>query len=229
MALYLYRNQIYSLAKALLSAMETSNTSIDQAISSWLNNIGVSLSDDARFILLSLLFLGLGFLLGRWLTSIKHKKTLTKIKKDFHNKQDKQQDEFDQQMDQLQASFAQLSQQALNSNNQSFLVLAREVFGKLQSQAENKLDNKERSFSEIVKPIQESLKKTDEQLKRLERDRAVSETKLSSQIEGMLQQQQFLQTETRNLSTALRRPEVRGQWGELTLKRLAELAGMSEQ
>jgi len=197
---------------------------IDQTISDWLASIGVVLSADARFIFLALLVLAIGLILGRWLSNIKHQKVVSQL----NTEMEKKQDEFDQQMDQLQGSFSTLSQQALQSNNQSFLTLAREVFGKLQIQAENQLTDKEKNFSQMVKPIQESLQKTDEQLKRLEKDRAISETKLTGQIEGLLQSQQFLQTETRNLATALRRPEVRGQWGELTLKRLAELAGMSD-
>lgn len=197
---------------------------IDQTISNWLERIGIVMSADARFIFIALILLVLGLLLGRWFSTLKHRQEIAEL----HSDLEKKQDEFDQQLDQLQGSFSTLSQQALQSNNQSFLTLAREVFGKLQSQAENQLTDKEKSFSQMVKPIQETLQKTDEQLKRLEKDRAVSETKLTGQIEGLLQSQQFLQTETRNLATALRRPEVRGQWGELTLKRLAELAGMSD-
>lgn len=197
---------------------------IDQTISNWLESIGIALSADARFIFITLMILVIGILLGRWLSQFSYRKTIAQLHKDMEKKQD----DFDQQMDQLQGSFSTLSQQALQSNNQSFLTLAREVFGKLQLQAENQLTNKEKNFSQLVKPIQETLQKTDEQLKRLEKDRVVSETKLTGQIEGLLQSQQFLQTETRNLATALRRPEVRGQWGELTLKRLAELAGMSD-
>lgn len=197
---------------------------IDLTISNWLERIGIVMSADARFIFIAVILLMLGAAFGRWLSAIKHQKTIQQL----HADMDKMQDEFDRQLDQLQGSFSTLSQQALQHNNQSFLTLAREVFGKLQSQAENQLTDKEKSFSQMVKPIQETLQKTDEQLKRLEKDRVISETKLTGQIEGLLQSQQFLQTETRNLTTALRRPEVRGQWGELTLKRLAELAGMSE-
>ena len=197
---------------------------IDLTLDSWLEALGISLSADARFVFIALLMLLLGAWLGRCLADFKHRRALLALSVEAEKKQD----EFDQQMDQLQGSFAALSQQALQSNNQSFLTLANEVFSKLQAQAESKLNEKESNFSQLVKPIQDSLQKTDAQLQRLEKDRAVSETRLTGQIKGLLQSQHFLQTETRNLATALRRPEVRGQWGELTLKRLAELAGMSE-
>ena len=189
-----------------------------------LTQIGIQLSNDALVVALCILFSIIVWIISR---QIFQRKILVQ-QQSFAAEIDKKQDEFDKQLDQLQGSFASLSQQALQSNNQSFLNLAKESFGKLQVQAESQLKEKETSFAHMVKPIQETLAKTDAQLQRLEKDRASSESKLTTQIEGLLQSQQFLQTETRNLVTALRRPEVRGQWGELTLKRLAELAGMSE-
>ncbi len=197
---------------------------IDETLNLWLQQIGISLSDDARLILLLIIALFIGSLFGRTLAKMKHRKELTRLAKEA----DEMQDFHDQQMDQLQGTFASLSQEALHSNNQSFLTLARETFSKLQIQAEHKLSEKEKNIANMVKPIHDSLQKTDAQLQRLEKDRTVSETRLNSQIKNLMQSQQFLQSETRNLVTALRRPEVRGQWGEITLKRLAELAGMSE-
>ncbi|MGH1426510.1 MAG: DNA recombination protein RmuC [Arenicella sp.] len=195
-----------------------------EALHQQLSFIGVQLSNDALLILLCLTSCLFGWLLCKYLFQRK-----LEVQQQLFNLQtEKKQDEFDQQLDLLQGSFSTLSQQALQQNNQSFLSLAKESFGKLQIQAESQLKQKEVSFAHLVKPIQETLAKTDAQLQRLEKDRVSSESKLTTQIEGLLQSQQFLQTETRNLVTALRRPEVRGQWGELTLKRLAELAGLSE-
>ena len=197
---------------------------IMQTLFRWFEVIGIQLSEDALLVIACLFCLIIGWLTSRLIMQSKLAKEQAKFKLNI----DKKQDEFDQQLDLLQGSFATLSQQALQSNNQSFLNLAKESLGRFQVQAENQLKEKETSFAHMVKPIQETLTKTDEQLQKLEKDRASSESKLTTQIEGLLQSQQFLQTETRNLTTALRRPEVRGQWGELTLKRLAELAGMSE-
>lgn len=186
--------------------------------------LGIQLSDDALLVFLCLISFLIGLLLTKQFANRK-----AKIEKErWSQEMSKKQDEFDHQLDQLQGSFASLSQEALQKNNQHFLNLASQNFGKLQVQAENQLKQKETSFAHMIKPIQDSLAKTDAQLQKLEKDRVSSESKLNTQIEGLLQSQQFLQTETRNLVTALRRPEVRGQWGELTLKRLAELAGMSE-
>ena len=71
-------------------------------------------------------------------------------------------------------------------------------------------------------------RRTHEQIARIEKERAESFGALRNSIESVTLGQQALQRETRNLVTALRRPEVRGQWGEMTLRRLAELAGMVE-
>ncbi|PHS70555.1 MAG: DNA recombination protein RmuC [Cycloclasticus sp.] len=125
-------------------------------------------------------------------------------------------------------SFAALSSKALRDNNDEFLKLARENFSKQQNTAESRLNEKEKAFADMVSPIKDILKKTDEQLKKLEADRQQSYGSISQFLQNMTETQNQLQSETRNLVQALRRPEVRGQWGELTLKRLAELAGLVE-
>lgn len=134
----------------------------------------------------------------------------------------------DAMMQNFRDSFSALSSQALRENNEEFLKLARENFSKQQNTAESRLNEKEKNFSEMVTPIKEILKQTDEQLKKLEADRQQTYGSISQYLQNMTETQHQLQSETRNLVQALRRPEVRGQWGELTLKRLAELAGLVE-
>ena len=79
----------------------------------------------------------------------------------------------------------------------------------------------------LVQPIREALAKTETQIRNIERDRIDSFATLRSQIEVLATGQTLLSRETRNLVTALRRPDVRGQWGEITLRRLVELSGMT--
>jgi len=79
-----------------------------------------------------------------------------------------------------------------------------------------------------VEPIRSALQKTEQQVQALERERRDAFSSLRTQIESLTLGQSSLQQETRNLVTALRRPEVRGRWGELTLRRVVELAGLSE-
>ncbi len=127
---------------------------------------------------------------------------------------------------QLEQTFSILSQQALQSNNENFLLLAKEKLTQYQIQAEANLEKKEKAIETLLQPINETLKQTESQIRAIEKERKESFGSLSQHLKLMNEAQVNLRIETQNLVQALRRPEVRGQWGELTLKRIAELAGM---
>lgn len=126
----------------------------------------------------------------------------------------------------LNESFAALASKALKHNSDEFLKLAEQNLKQFQISANSELDKKQQSFTELVKPIREALDKTEKQVREIEKERKEAYGSLKQHLELMSRDQAQLQSETRNLVQALRRPEVRGQWGEMTLKRLAELAGM---
>jgi DNA recombination protein RmuC len=128
----------------------------------------------------------------------------------------------------LRASIGELTQQALRDNSDNFLRLARESFGREQATMEGTLREREAALAQLVQPIRAALEKSEGQIVAMERERHDAFTTLRSQIETLTAGQSALQRETRNLVTALRRPEVRGRWGELTLRRVVELAGLSE-
>ena len=127
---------------------------------------------------------------------------------------------------QLQQTFSSLSQQALKSNNENFLRLAKEKLSQYQIQAEASLEKKEKAIETLLHPINEALKQTESQIRTIEKERKESYGSLTQHLKQINESQTDLRAETQNLVQALRRPEVRGQWGELTLKRIAELAGM---
>ncbi|MCY3804162.1 MAG: DNA recombination protein RmuC [Gammaproteobacteria bacterium] len=127
---------------------------------------------------------------------------------------------------QLQQTFTSLSQQALQSNNENFLRLAKEKLSQYQIQAEASLEKKEKAIETLLAPINEALKQTESQIRAIEKERKESYGSLTEHLKLINESQSELRTETQNLVQALRRPEVRGQWGELTLRRIAELAGM---
>ena len=129
---------------------------------------------------------------------------------------------------QVRAAVESASRLALDANSETFLKLAREVFGRDQAAAGAELEKREKAIAQLVEPIHKALAKQEEQAQAMERERRESVGKLSGQIESLVNVQALLQRETRNLSTALRRPEVRGRWGEITLRRVVELAGLSE-
>lgn len=133
-----------------------------------------------------------------------------------------------QRIESMEQTFANLSHNALERNNRMFLELAQQSFGRLQAQAKGDLEVKEKAVEDLVKPIREALDHTRREIQQLERDRRQTHGTLTRHLESLVETQRALQGETRNLVQALRRPEVRGQWGELTLRRLAELAGMVE-
>ena len=129
---------------------------------------------------------------------------------------------------QFEATFKSLAGDVLKSNSSEFLKLAETSFKVLHTQASGDLEQREKAVENLVKPIRESLEKADQHIRSIEKERQEAFGSLSRHLELMANTQQQLQGETRNLVKALSRPEIRGQWGELTLKRLAELAGMVE-
>ena len=128
--------------------------------------------------------------------------------------------------EQLKDSFSALSKHALDANNQSFLQLAQQKLGVFETRAHANLSEKEKAIENLIKPMADALNKTEKQINEIEKERKQAYGSITEQLKLVNEAQHGLQSETEQLVRALRRPEVRGQWGELTLKRLAELAGM---
>jgi len=129
--------------------------------------------------------------------------------------------------EQLQGVFGDLARDTLQSNSEVFLQLARERLTRQQSDASQALKERETAIESLVQPIREALAKTEAQMQSIERDRIDAFATIKTQMEVLASGQNLLSRETRNLVTALRRPDVRGQWGEITLRRLVELSGMT--
>ncbi|UVT18033.1 MAG: DNA recombination protein RmuC [Nitrospira sp.] len=128
----------------------------------------------------------------------------------------------------LVESFQALSGEALKQNNEAFLKLATVSFETLHVKADGDLAQRQQAIDALVRPLHESLQRYDEQLRLLEQSRQSAYGGLDLHLKLLAESQQRLQQETGNLVKALRAPTIRGQWGELTLKRVAELAGMVE-
>lgn len=116
--------------------------------------------------------------------------------------------------------FKSLAAESLKNNSESFLTLAKENLGTFQQKATSELDKKSESFDSLVKPVKESLKEVDATLKAIEKTRIGEQSTLKSEIESLSKQ-------TGQLANALRRPTVRGRWGEMQLRRVVEIAGMT--
>lgn len=128
----------------------------------------------------------------------------------------------------LSDAFKALSAEALKSNSTQFLQLAKTNLDKYHEGAKTELEKRQRAIDELVKPLKESLTKVDDKLGKIEKARSGDYEKLADRMRALVESEEKLRKETSNLVTALRRPDVRGRWGEIQLKRVVEIAGMVE-
>lgn len=135
---------------------------------------------------------------------------------------------FEQANSRLTQAFSELANQSLKSNSENFLRMAEQNLGTQHEKAKREASEREKAVESLVKPIKETLERSHKQISELEKSRSEAYGSIKSQLETMQINQQSLKQETHNLVNALRRPEVRGRWGEITLRRLVELAGMVE-
>ncbi len=101
----------------------------------------------------------------------------------------------------------------------------KDTFKALSSDA---LRSNNDTFSGIVSPLKDTLEKLDGKIHEIEKERKGTQEVLKSEISKLFTLSDGLKKETGNLVTALRKPHVRGRWGEIQLKRVVELAGMQE-
>jgi DNA recombination protein RmuC len=132
-----------------------------------------------------------------------------------------------QAREKLTDAFKALAGDALSSSNEQFLNLARGAFEKILAEAKGDLGKKQEAINGLVRPLSESLKQFEEHVRHLEKSRQAAYTSVEEQLKTLFSSQQQLQKETRNLVTALRTPHIRGRWGEITLRKVVELAGLS--
>ncbi|MFZ7127010.1 MAG: DNA recombination protein RmuC [Desulfobacterales bacterium] len=126
----------------------------------------------------------------------------------------------------LREAYQALSATALKENNAAFMDLAQSVLGRFMDQSRSDLDLKEQAIVQTMQPLKESLDRYEQQIQAMERTRESAYGGITQQVKSLVRTQEQLQREAGRLATALRSPQVRGRWGELTLRRVAELSGM---
>jgi DNA recombination protein RmuC len=127
----------------------------------------------------------------------------------------------------LANEFRALSAAALQANNAAFLELAQENLGRTRQLADGDLEKRQLAIEALVRPLRETLTQVEAKITAFDQTRAESAAALAQQLQTLAQSQHSLQSETARLSTALRSTTTAGTWGELQLRRVVELAGMS--
>jgi DNA recombination protein RmuC len=129
----------------------------------------------------------------------------------------------------LTETFKALSGDVLAAQSQSFLQLAQQRFGTLRAEAEGDLAARHKAIEALVGPLGESLKAYGELIREMEKSRQMAYGGLETELKSLMAANESLQREAGQLAAALKGgSQVRGRWGEMTLRRVVELAGMSE-
>jgi DNA recombination protein RmuC len=128
----------------------------------------------------------------------------------------------------MREAFQAMSADALKSNNQAFLALAESRLREARSEATADIDARKKAIDDLVSPLARVIEQVDHELKDSERRRVETSAALMQRLTALDTMGRDLRGETARLIDALKRPGVRGRWGELQLKRVVELAGMIE-
>ena len=198
----------------------------------------ISFSVDPVYLDVGLPAAGIGLLLGllvMWLIRRRREKALaddlsraTARLKDQEALAEERRAAFELANARLTEAFSDISSRSLRANSDTFLQLAKQNLETQQEKAKRELGEREKAVEDLVKPIRDALDASRKQIAELEKARSEAYGGIKNQLEEMQNSQKWLARETQNLVNALRRPEVRGRWGEITLRRLVELAGMVE-
>jgi DNA recombination protein RmuC len=127
-------------------------------------------------------------------------------------------------LEEMRTTFTALSARALRENNDSFLQLARTSLEQTRQGAAADLDVRKREIAALVEPVKERLSKLDEHLRFTEQEHA----SLKGHLRSVAETQEVLRSQTQSLVSALKSPNQRGRWGEITLRNIVERAGMTE-
>jgi DNA recombination protein RmuC len=126
----------------------------------------------------------------------------------------------------LMKQFDALSRRALDLNSKSFLDLAKTQMEKMITDVDQKESKRKLELEKLVQPLSKSLEDVSKHVREVEKEREKAYASITEQVKGLSEAQLAIRREASNLVNALRRPSVRGRWGEMQLKRVVEMAGM---
>lgn len=182
------------------------------------------------WILIAAVVVSLCFLYGayRWL---KQYQELIQLRERLRGKDlelSEQQAKLEFLKTEMKSTFESIATQALQGSNQEFLKMAELTLSKHEQQAVNNLDKKKTEINHLVDPLKESLNLFHKEVTTMEKERQRSYALVETEIKKVIENSALLSQETRALKDALKKPHIRGRWGEVQLKNCVELAGMSE-
>jgi len=134
---------------------------------------------------------------------------------------------FEEARAKLVETFQAAASQVLAENNSRFLELARTRLDTLQKEAAGDLSQRQTAIAGLVEPMKQALETLRQHVTQVENSRQKAYGELSAQVQQLSDTSRALREETGSLVTSLRQPQIKGKWGELTLRRAAELTGMS--
>lgn len=126
----------------------------------------------------------------------------------------------------LTAAFEGLASNALHTNNERFIELARRTTEELQKKAGEDFEQRQTAIASLVEPIEKTLGALDEKVQKSEAERIAAAASLLTRLEAVDASTRQVSKEAGNLVNALKKSGVRGRWGELQLRRVVELAGL---
>jgi DNA recombination protein RmuC len=135
---------------------------------------------------------------------------------------------FEDARQELESRFQALAGQALQANAEQFLTLADQRLATSRSEAAADLDKRRQAIQALLQPLAESLGRLDARTGEIERARVEAYSRLDQQLKGLVDATLSLQDRTSSLTTALKGTRVSGRWGEITLRNIVELAGMTK-
>ncbi len=127
----------------------------------------------------------------------------------------------------LQDSFEALAAAALKGSSEQFLALAEQKLATTRAQSTADLEERKKAIETLLQPLKETLQKLDSKTQEIEKSRVDAYSRIDKQVEMLAAATSVLQEKTTSLASALKGSQVRGRWGEIALRNVAELAGMT--
>lgn len=179
--------------------------------------------------LMSAIWIIIGVCIGAALAGLALWPRLVRARADLDHERARSQERLDTLKDaqeQLSATFKSLSSDALRASIEQLSELNRAQLRSAQTEAQGELDKRRQAVEQLVAPLKDQLGRVDQQLMRLDQERRESRGRLEAQLRNLTETGEKLRSETGALVTALRKPNARGQWGQMQLRNVVELAGM---